>query len=140
MALIKCPECGREISSFAKACPNCGYPIINDIQERCIFFDFSSISKFGFPIKVEIEGVCKIINIDDVQKPPLYNIYTTKSLLPIDITITSLKDKEWLSDDYISKTITIQTCKKHIVKVLRKAGGPPDDGFYYFDVIVSAID
>lgn len=27
MALIKCPECGNEISSFAKACPNCGYPI-----------------------------------------------------------------------------------------------------------------
>ena len=27
MALIKCPECGKEISSEAKACPYCGYPI-----------------------------------------------------------------------------------------------------------------
>lgn len=27
MALIKCPECGKEISSFAKACPNCGFPV-----------------------------------------------------------------------------------------------------------------
>ena len=27
MALIKCPECGREISSFAKSCPSCGCPI-----------------------------------------------------------------------------------------------------------------
>lgn len=27
MALIKCPECGKEISSFAKACPNCGFPM-----------------------------------------------------------------------------------------------------------------
>lgn len=27
MALIQCPECGKEISSFAKSCPNCGYPI-----------------------------------------------------------------------------------------------------------------
>ena len=26
MALIKCPECGREISDQAKACPNCGIP------------------------------------------------------------------------------------------------------------------
>ena len=25
MALIKCPECGKEISDTAKACPNCGY-------------------------------------------------------------------------------------------------------------------
>jgi DNA-directed RNA polymerase subunit RPC12/RpoP len=27
MALIKCPECGREVSDQATACPQCGYPI-----------------------------------------------------------------------------------------------------------------
>jgi DNA-directed RNA polymerase subunit RPC12/RpoP len=27
MALIKCPECGREISDKAAACPECAYPI-----------------------------------------------------------------------------------------------------------------
>lgn len=27
MALIKCPECGRQVSNQASACPNCGYPI-----------------------------------------------------------------------------------------------------------------
>lgn len=27
MALIKCPECGKEVSSAAKACPNCGCPM-----------------------------------------------------------------------------------------------------------------
>lgn len=27
MALIKCPECGKEISDRAEACPNCAYPI-----------------------------------------------------------------------------------------------------------------
>lgn len=26
MALIKCPECGKEISDKASACPNCGCP------------------------------------------------------------------------------------------------------------------
>lgn len=25
MALIKCPECGKEFSEHAKNCPNCGY-------------------------------------------------------------------------------------------------------------------
>lgn len=29
MALIKCPECGKEISDTAKSCPNCGYKIHN---------------------------------------------------------------------------------------------------------------
>lgn len=28
MALIKCPECGREVSSEAEYCPNCGYPVV----------------------------------------------------------------------------------------------------------------
>lgn len=27
MALILCPDCGRDVSSRAAACPNCGYPI-----------------------------------------------------------------------------------------------------------------
>lgn len=27
MALIKCPECGKEISDKASVCPNCGCPI-----------------------------------------------------------------------------------------------------------------
>ena len=25
MALIKCPECGKQISDMAKSCPHCGY-------------------------------------------------------------------------------------------------------------------
>ena len=27
MALIKCPECGRQVSDRAATCPECGYPI-----------------------------------------------------------------------------------------------------------------
>lgn len=29
MALIKCPECGKEISDRATSCPNCGCPSID---------------------------------------------------------------------------------------------------------------
>ncbi|MFO7870787.1 MAG: zinc-ribbon domain-containing protein [Kiritimatiellia bacterium] len=27
MAMIKCPECGRELSESAPVCPGCGYPV-----------------------------------------------------------------------------------------------------------------
>ena len=27
MALIKCPECGREVSTEASSCPHCGFPL-----------------------------------------------------------------------------------------------------------------
>lgn len=30
MALIKCPECNKEISNTAKRCPNCGYKLPNN--------------------------------------------------------------------------------------------------------------
>ncbi len=31
MALIKCPECGKNISDVAKSCPKCGYPLAQRI-------------------------------------------------------------------------------------------------------------
>lgn len=27
MAMIRCPECGKTVSSMASSCPGCGYPI-----------------------------------------------------------------------------------------------------------------
>ena len=32
MALIKCPECGKEISDKAKACPECGYELKQNVE------------------------------------------------------------------------------------------------------------
>jgi TM2 domain-containing membrane protein YozV len=32
MALIKCPECGKEVSNAAVACPSCGHPIAGPVQ------------------------------------------------------------------------------------------------------------
>lgn len=42
MALITCPECGKEVSDKAKMCPNCGYPIndptVPDVEHNiCVF-------------------------------------------------------------------------------------------------------
>ena len=34
MALVVCPECGKQVSDQAEACPNCGYPISKYIEEQ----------------------------------------------------------------------------------------------------------
>ena len=34
MSLIKCPECGKEVSTKAPYCPNCGVPILHNVK-RC---------------------------------------------------------------------------------------------------------
>ena len=35
MALVKCPECGKEISDKAVSCPNCGCPILKNNDSDC---------------------------------------------------------------------------------------------------------
>jgi len=42
MALIKCPDCAKEISSMAESCPHCGYPINKNFQKEliCPCFDY----------------------------------------------------------------------------------------------------
>ncbi len=32
MALINCPECGRQVSTAAKACPGCGFPVAEKLD------------------------------------------------------------------------------------------------------------
>jgi hypothetical protein len=34
MALVKCPDCGIEVSPKAKSCPSCGYPVARDIKRK----------------------------------------------------------------------------------------------------------
>ena len=61
MALIKCPECGKEISDKASACPNCGCPSSEwsksnksddggaDVEsERCLYCGSENIGEDGY--------------------------------------------------------------------------------------------
>lgn len=40
MALIECPECGKDVSDQATACPSCAYPIKN--RGCCVELDLTS--------------------------------------------------------------------------------------------------
>lgn len=50
MALIKCPECSKEVSDKAKTCPHCGYPLTNNEKTNTVLvngtkYDISNIKK-----------------------------------------------------------------------------------------------
>ena len=48
MALINCPECGKNISEKAKICPLCGYPIKNEKENEWSYqFVKSEVSPSG---------------------------------------------------------------------------------------------
>ena len=66
MALIKCGECGKEISSNAKTCPNCGNPVKTGEFHK----ELSTAKKIAIVIIILI--VVFIISI------PIYNNYMNK--------------------------------------------------------------
>lgn len=35
MALIKCPECGKEISDKSSVCIHCGFPLKSQLEKEC---------------------------------------------------------------------------------------------------------
>ena len=47
MALIKCPECGKEISDTAESCIHCGYPLTDDNSKQ----DEPFCTSCGNPLK-----------------------------------------------------------------------------------------
>lgn len=51
MALVNCPECEREVSEHAVACPHCGYPI-----RGCGYEYRSERQLFGLPLVHIVSG------------------------------------------------------------------------------------
>lgn len=54
MALIKCPECGKQVSSSALTCPACGYPISVDNPCGSVFIK----------IPADLIGTVRVYNMD----------------------------------------------------------------------------
>lgn len=52
MALINCPDCGKEVSTSAVACPNCGHPMATSpVEERTVVREVppTAVEKDSFP-------------------------------------------------------------------------------------------
>lgn len=47
MALISCPECGKEISNYADSCPNCGFPIKKETESYNIILNSTTFVSDG---------------------------------------------------------------------------------------------
>src|SRR5690554_295438 len=56
MALIKCSDCGRDVSPNAFACPNCGNPIRKE-RSVVIIYGISQGLLFGGKVKIYKDGV-----------------------------------------------------------------------------------
>lgn len=64
MAMIKCPECGKDFSDKASACPNCGCPVSEILSANTENDNNSSLAK---PISKSIQKQ-SIIQIDETNR------------------------------------------------------------------------
>lgn len=81
MALIKCTECGKEISSNAKTCPNCGNTIKQGEIEKEITATISIAKKLAIVLIVVLSIIIVFFFVTGYLIPAhtYYNQTTNKS-------------------------------------------------------------
>lgn len=97
MALIKCPECGKEISNKSKQCIHCGYPldesIINQNTKYAIYLIDYSYDKIICEQKIK----SLLIDCYQIDKFEINTIFQS----PIPIKVLDGVNAEYL--EYIKK-------------------------------------
>lgn len=77
MSMIKCPECGKEISDNALACPNCGYQLHKKkkgyLPLAIIGTILSVLEVFGMPLYLVGLLLCIISIVLSLKKKKQYN-------------------------------------------------------------------
>lgn len=96
MALINCPECGKEISDKSKQCIHCGYPLeqkniclVNGKEHDLSFLIDGSCNSFEAIMKINsitgscFETSCTIVSeiMKTKQIPPVLHIKTKQEYL-----------------------------------------------------------
>ncbi len=83
MALIKCKECGSEISSTAKSCPHCGYKNDSKLCPECgnnVGTNDKVCSSCGFPLQKKNTQNIISENLDKITGAKSENYVTFKDL------------------------------------------------------------
>ncbi len=120
MALVVCPECGKEISDKSEACIHCGYPLINMINTKCningVVYDF----KEELPIALLEKKEDYISAIGKIRKKTSLNLVDGSDLVDIIREIKAipptftpkypLEDREKLYGDSKVKNVECPYC------------------------------
>ena len=93
MALIKCPECGKQVSDKASSCPNCGCPVSSSnnktatgVKIRCLTDDRKCV---GFTFRGgtynQYCGIGNVLSIP-ITKPTRLEVIGKLGILPMNST------------------------------------------------------
>jgi len=97
MSLIKCNECGKEISDKAETCPNCGCPIELTKKREDIIFNINNIN----------------VNMDEIMKLSNYDKFHASKKI-VELTQIDKKIANKAIDDYFNIVRPINKSKNNI--------------------------
>jgi hypothetical protein len=100
MALISCPECGKDISDKVKACPHCGYPLVEETQVNVQ------------PQPVELKSV-NLTNRDPAKTRKIllagFGVILFFALLAIVAFLGNDQKQKARKNDYIDKVVSVRS-------------------------------
>ena len=97
MALIKCPECNKEISDMASACPCCGYPISNT-KKPIIGKMTLACPNCGYYVGEIVKNILKKIEKIQKAKEEYQKVYRMNQKLYIIMKAVDIPCTEFPSD------------------------------------------
>lgn len=100
MALISCPECGKEISDKVKACPHCGYPFVEE-----------QVTSESEPQRVEVTSI-KLGPKDPKKRKTtlIVGIIAVIAIIVIIITVFVVKERNNAASraEYIDNLVSVR--------------------------------
>jgi hypothetical protein len=101
MALIKCPECSKEISERAKICPHCGYSI-EESTDNIVVKNFTELDEIK-------NNVIKIKEVISDNEPSLENEKSREQTQRINLLINECAELLSKYKNYIAKNRLIHS-------------------------------
>lgn len=84
MALIKCPECGSQVSDKAPACIHCGYPLKKEIEKEQNICEYNGNT---YDLSELVKYIISIARPEDKITPPQMSeayVIIRKAGMPVD--------------------------------------------------------
>lgn len=118
MALTQCPECRQQVSSFAGACPHCGFPLGAD-DPACSVVMMSPSQGGTFPIR----KFAKALNVSEAQAKELLSSLpaVVRRSVPVDQAYNTV---QLLGDFGVFKVVADRDCGSP--EQIRAASPVPD--------------
>lgn len=95
MSLLKCCECGNDVSEYADKCPNCGCPV-DKIKEFSLFHDESKVTCSINKKFKDITWIKDELTSLDKDKFQLYKKYYAPEMDDIKIRVKYINDSTYL--------------------------------------------